>query len=71
VTPLESLVFRYVSTHPNTRRKTVVDALGAEDWDTQKRVRNALDLLSSQEMLQRSGRSARDWRYAVHAQISS
>jgi hypothetical protein len=65
MTPLEMLVLRYITTHPNTRRKTVVDALGAEEWETQKRVRTALDLLTYQGALQRSGRSARDWRYAV------
>jgi hypothetical protein len=60
--PLESFVLRYVSTHPNTRRKTVVDALGAEAWDTQRRVRNTLDLLHAKHLLIRTGSTKREYR---------
>lgn len=65
MTPLESLVLRYVSTHPNTRRKTVVDALGAGEWNTQRRVRQALDTLSALRVIQTHGDGKRNLRYAI------
>jgi hypothetical protein len=45
MTPLEAIVLRYISNRPGTRRKTVVEAIGDRDWDTQRGVRQTLDSL--------------------------
>ena len=45
MTNLDAIVLRYITQHPSTRRKTVVEAIGDRDWNAQKRVRQTLDSL--------------------------
>lgn len=66
MTPLEAIILRYVQNHPNTRRKTVVDAIGDRDWATEKRVRATLDVLTTRRVLLKS--ITKPYRYTVPQQ---
>jgi len=63
MTAMDMLVLRYVSNHAGTHHKTVVEALGDRDWQQQKKVREALAVLTGYGALQRRGTSARNWTY--------
>jgi hypothetical protein len=65
MTNLEAVVLRYVQNHPLTRHSTVVEAIGDRDWHTQKRVRQALDFLTTIGLLIRTGATKREYRYTV------
>jgi hypothetical protein len=51
MTSLDAIVLRYVTNHPGTRRRTVVEAIGDRDWDAQKRVRQTLDSLAMRRII--------------------
>jgi hypothetical protein len=68
MTPLEMLVLHYVTTHPNTRRSTVVESLSDGDWDRAKRIRCALDTLCALKIL-RSQEDGRSFRYVSNKAV--
>jgi hypothetical protein len=65
MTAMEMLVLRYVSNHAGTHHKTVVEALGDRDWQQQKKVREALAVLTAAGTLQRQGTGPRSYRYTT------
>ena len=68
MTPLEQVIHRYISAHPGTRRRTVVDALSYGDWEAGHRIRVTLDSLAARGTIQQIGTGKRNLRYTLPQQ---
>lgn len=65
MTNAELVILKYVSVHPMTRRRTVVDALSYGDWEAGHRIRVTLDSMVARQLIQQLGTGKRNLRYTI------